>query len=54
MKYFFSFLAFEGFDHGGILSLKDIIVKGYQIRTGKFEAEHLQLCRKRSVSSMVE
>jgi hypothetical protein len=30
IKELFGFLAFEGFDHGSMLSRKDIIVKGYQ------------------------
>ena len=38
IKKLFGFLAFERSDHRSMLSLKDIIVKGYQEGAGKFFA----------------
>jgi hypothetical protein len=43
IKELFGFLTFKGFDHGSMLSLKDIIVKGYQKGMGKFFAERFAL-----------
>jgi hypothetical protein len=44
IKELFGFLAFEWFDHGNMLSWKDIIVKRYQECVGKFFTERCWGC----------